>query len=414
MARTRKKGKLARQEPVPVRKWLGIELPPIVPARRNTLIAASIGSKVFIGLVTIFVFSSFIDAYDLQIYYQAVGNIIRGMMPWANGVIFYYPPLAIAPMLIAYAVSLVGGYLGFVLAMWALMTACDIVTTLCIYYIGLKLYSEQTAFIAAMLNATAFSVAYFVLTRFDAFPASLAAVALLATVYNDKKAGYLGAVAGLFAKLWPMLLFPFLWLYNARDSSVVAEGRKRAVWFLLAGGLVFGLMLWAGYNKFLGYAEMVYANTIPYAVSQYLQIAGATVPFNVISNVFRVLTVVVIAGALYWMYKQPGSITRMVKLILITIFVLVFFSQYRSPQYIVWLSPFAALLVAGDRWGVLAFLGVQVLAYIEFPLMFWVLYVNDHYLTEWALGFFTVLFIAYGLMLWRAVQREDVRSGQST
>ncbi|MDD1658748.1 MAG: hypothetical protein LUP92_00610, partial [Methanomicrobiales archaeon] len=157
---------MARQEPVPVRKWLGIELPAIIPARRNTLIAASIGSKVFVGLVTIFVFSSFIDGYDLQIYYQAVGNIIHGMLPWANDVIFYYPPLAFAPMVIAYAVSLLGGYLGFVLAMWALMTACDIVTTLCIYYIGLKLYSEQTAFIAAMLSATAFSVAYFVLTRF--------------------------------------------------------------------------------------------------------------------------------------------------------------------------------------------------------------------------------------------------------
>jgi hypothetical protein len=71
-------------------------------------------------------------------------------------------------------------------------------------------------------------------------------------------------------------------------------------------------------------------------------------------------------------------------------------------------------LVAGDRWGALAFYAVQILAYIEFPLTFWVLYVNDHYLTEWALAFFTVLFISYGLLLWRAIQRADVRSGEPT
>jgi len=240
--------------------WVNVQLPIINLAHRNILIAASIASKVFIWLGGLS-----IDLFDLPIYYSAVINVLHGVLPWANGVEFYYPPLALAPMLISYAFPLSGNFFGFALGMRVLMTACDVVTTLCIYYIGLKLYSEKKAFIAAMLNATAFSVAYYVLARFDAFPAALALVAVLATVHSDRTKGYLGAVVGLFVKLWPMLLFPFLWLYNARESSLFVEGKKRAVWFLLGSSLAFGLMLWAGYNKFLVYAEWVYI-VIPFLI----------------------------------------------------------------------------------------------------------------------------------------------------
>jgi len=411
MGKAQKKGKTARREREPVRKWFGMELPAINPERRNILVAASVGSKIFIGLVTAFVFNSFIDAYDLQIYFLAVRNVLMGVWPWANGVIFYYPPLALAPMLIAYAASAVAGGYGFVLTMWALMAACDIVTTLCIYYIGLKLYNERTAFIAAMLCATAFSAAYYSLTRFDAFPTCLAALAMLATVYNNRTKGYLGAVAGLFAKIWPALLYPFMWIYNARDSSIIAEGKERAIWILLAAGLAFGGMLLVGYNKFLGYAEMVYCNTIPYLIFSYLQMAGAAIPFGVIANIFRALTVVAILGALYWMFRHPRSMTTMIKMSLVAIIVLIFFSQYRSPQYVAWLSPFAALLVAGDAWGILAFFGVQTMEYIEFPLTFGTVWVNDHYVSGWAPGLFTALFIAYGLLVWRAMKSEGAGAG---
>lgn len=238
-----------------------MQLPGINPAHRNIMIAASMVSLAFVWFVNLP-----INVFDLVIYYKAIINVLHGMWPWANGVEFYYPPLAFAPMLVAYVFSLIVGSSGFVLGMWLLMISFDIVTTFCIYYIGLKLYSEQKAFVAAMLNATAVSVAYYVFTRFDAFPAALALIAVLATVYRDQTKGYLWAVVGLFTKLWPMLLFPFLWPYNARESSVLGEGKKRAIWFLLGSGLVFGLMLWAGYNKFLGYAERVYVNTIPYII----------------------------------------------------------------------------------------------------------------------------------------------------
>ena len=384
-----------------------MNLPKITPSRRNILILTPIITIIAVGLFGRIVFGSLTDLFDFQLYYQAVENILRGQMPWAEGVEFYYPPLAFVPLLIAYAISLAGGgFLVFALAMWALMLICTIITTFCVYYIGLKIYSEKTAFVAAILNATAISVAYYSLCRFDPFPTSLAMVAVLVTLYGDRKYGYLASVLGLFTKIWPIVVFPFLWLYNARDTSVMEEGKARAFAFLIGGGLLFGLMILGGYDKFLGYADRVYCNTIPYTVDQYLQLPGIAIPFGITAALFRILTVVVIAGALYLMYQQPKNIALMLKLILAVIIVITAFSQYRSPQYIVWFTPFAALLVAEDIWGILVFIGVQVLAYIEYPLGYGVLYVNDKYVSGWGLVFFTVFFLTIGLLMWRALKME--------
>ena len=401
-----------------------MNLPKISAARRNILILTPIITIIAVGLFGRIVFGSLTDLFDFQLYYQAVENILHGQMPWADGIEFYYPPLAFVPLLIAYAISLVGGgFLVFAFAMWALMLICNIITTFCVYFIGLKIYSEKTAFIAAILNATAISVAYYTLCRFDPFPTCLAMVAVLATLYGDKVTGYLASVLGLFVKIWPVVLFPFLWLYNARDTSLMEEGKARAFAFLIGGGLLFGLMILGGYDKFLGYADRVYCNTIPYTVDQYLQLLGIAIPFGITATLFRILTVVVITGALYLMYRQPKNIALMLKLILAVIIVITAFSQYRSPQYIVWFTPFAALLVADDICGILLFIAVQVLAYIEYPLGYGVLYVNDKYVSGWGLVFFTVFFLMIGLLLWQALKMEGpdisgdggaVRSGKAS
>lgn len=386
-----------------------MDLPTIAPARRNILVLSPVITMVVVALSGRIIFGSLTDLFDFQLYYMAVQNILHGQMPWANGVEFYYPPLAFVPLLVAYAISLAAGgeFLVFAVAMWALMLICGIITTVSVYYIGLKIYSEKTAFIAAMLNATAISVAYYSLCRFDPFPTCLVMIAVLATVYGDKGTGYLASVLGLFTKIWPIVVFPFLWLYNARTTSVMKEGKTRAFAFIAGGGLLFCLMILAGYDKFLGYADRVYCNTVPYTADQYLQMAGIAIPFSIIAMLFRILTVGVVVGALYLMYQQPKNIALMLKLILVVIVAVIVFSQYRSPQYIVWFTPFAALLVADDIRGIILFIVIQVMAYIEYPLAFGVLYVNDHYVSEWALVFFTVFFLMIGLLLWRAMAMQN-------
>jgi len=395
-------------------------LPEMNPERLNILVLSPVITTLAIGIVCILVYGFPNSTGDLLVYYRGVQNILIRQWPWDQGVEFYYPPLAFLPVMIAYAVSCIGGgFLTFMVAMWALMLLCAIVTTVCVYYIGLKLYPEKVAFTAALLNATAVSVAYYVLCRFDPFPACLAMAAVLATLYGDSFRGYLASVLGLFAKIWPIVLFPFFWIYNARHSSLAEEGKKQAFAFVLAGGLIFGLMLWWGYDRVFGYADMfgftshVYCNTIPFTVSHYLRIVNIDVPFASVALVFRILTVIVVLGALYLMYRQPENIARMLKLILVVIVVAIMFSQYRSPQYIVWFTPFAALLVADDLFGIAAFTAVQVLGFIEYPLSYDVLWENARYLSDLAPLFFAVFFIVLGLLLWRALNMKgpDMQQG---
>jgi len=386
-----------------------MNLPAVAPTRRNILILLPVTTVIFVGLFGRLATGNFADLFDFQIYYTAVENILGGRMPWAGGVEFYYPPLAFVPLLIAYAVSLFGGGpFVYVLLLWVQMIVCSVITTFCVYFTGLKIYPEKTAYLAAALNATAISVAYYSLCRFDAFPACLAMLAITAALYGDRTTGYLASVLGLFAKIWPIVVLPFLWIYNARKTSVIEEGKQRAFAFLAGGGLLFGLMILAGYDKFLGYAGRVYCNTVPYAVHQYLQIAGIVVPFDSIAVLFRLLTVVIILGALYLMYRQPGNIILMLKLMLAVIIVIILFSQYRSPQYIVWFTPLAALLVAGDLRGILVFVAIQVMGYIEYPLGYNVFWVNDRYVSGWGIVFFTVFFLMIGLLVWRAFLAEYV------
>jgi hypothetical protein len=330
-------------------------------------------------------------------------NILNGLAPWASGTTVMYPPLAFIPMMISYGVSLASGMIGFIVSMWVLMVICDIVTIFCIYWIGLKLYSERTAFLAAMLYATAISVAYYSLTKFDAFPTSLVMLAILATVYGDKTKGYVASIVGLFVKIYPVILYPFLWIYNSRRTSLIAEGKKRAALIAIPAAAIFIIMVVAGYNLFLGYASTVYCNTIQFALLQYLQIAGVSVQSSDMANAFRVVMGIVILGAMYYLYKKPKTIGLLIKVILISIMAIVFLMQYRSPQYIVWFTPFAVLLVADNVRGILIFAVVQILSFIEFPLAFWTLYTNAQYTSPLALGFFTVYFLAYGVLLWQAL-----------
>lgn len=386
---------------------VSMSLPAINPRQRNILILTSIATKIFVVLFLLIIFHAFVDLYDYQLYYQSVQNILSGALPWANGVAVYYPPLAFVPMILSYAVASVAGPFGFVITMWILLAACDIVTILCIYYVGIKLYSERTAFIAAMLYATAISVAYYSLCKFDALPTCLAMLAILATIYGDKTKGYLASVAGLFVKIWPIVLYPFLWIYNSGSSSLITEGKERAIGIVLATIVIFAAMIVAGFNGFLMYASVVYCNTIVYAISQYFLIAGVQLPFSVMITVFHIMAAATILGALCYFYKKPKTISLLLKVLLVSIMATVFLMQYRSPQYSVWFMPLAALLLATDVWGILLFIGMQIFSFIEFPFAFWTLYTNTQYTSPLALGFFSLFFLAYGLLLWRALKMEE-------
>jgi hypothetical protein len=359
-------------------------------------------------IITVFFIKTFLDTFDMGLYYQAMQNVFSGMLPWANSVDFRYPPLTIVPTALSYLASLaMGGQGWFLLSMWILMIGCEIITVFCVYWIARKMYPEYTAFIAALLTATAISSTYFTITKYDAFPTCLMMLAILFTVYDDKAKGYLMCVAGLFAKLFPIGAYPFMWIYNSRDTSLIQEGKKRAFWIAGISAALLAVFWVLGYNRFLEYASESYCDTILYLISQCLSIAGINFPFPILSDMFRFLTVIAILLIVWWAVTGPKTIARMIQCILLSLLIVVFFSQYRSPEYIVWFTPLIALLLADSYWGIALFTAIQFIEYINFPWGFYRIWTNPAYTSPWAIPFFTIYFLIYGVLIWYLIKRKD-------
>ena len=400
------------------------------------LVLIAIIVKFIVVFFTTFVCHSFIDYFDLQYYLQAAINILQGQNPYTNFG-FSYPPLAFIPILLALIPAvLFNSATAFFLSFQFLMVICDIIIVICVYLIGLKLYNEKTAFVAAFLYATAFSVGYFVLTKYDAFPTSLLMIAVLFTIYGQTVKGYLAAILGFFAKIFPALIMPFMVLYNSRTGTVKSE-----IVLLIKVSIVPIIILFvplviinpkvlSTYLFVSGTSVGVYVNTATYTIYAYLSsIFHIPVSLNLISDVMYVCMGVIFLLLLYITYSDRKMQPRGFLVVLCcAIFSVVFFTKFHSPQYIVWYTPLLALLVADDLVKIGLFYLVQILAYIEFPLMFGNYYVNLQYTNVigsygWymTLVFFTVEYIALFLLFFMILRpvggvrkkiREDICSLQ--
>ena len=383
------------------------------------LIIIAIIAKFVIAFVTTSVFHSFIDYFDFQYYLQAAVNIMQGQVPYADFG-FDYPPLAFIPILLAFIPAILfNSATAFILSFQFLMVICDIIIVICIYLIGLKLYNEKTAFVAAFLYATSFSVGYFVMTKYDAFPTSILMLAVLFTVYNRNIRGYISIVVGTLAKIFPGIALPFVVLYNAKSTSLWQE----IISFLKIGIPVTAILLIPililkpgiilSYISGSLVRSDVYVNTATYTLYAYLhEVLNLGVSVSGVSYLMYILMGLVLLFLLAIAYIEPKKDVRfLVKLMAVSIFVVVFCMAYHSPQYVVWYTPFVCLLVADSLQGIILLYVTQAITYIGFPLSFGVLYTNTTYASPagtpgWylALALFTVDIIAYLLLMYVAVK----------
>ncbi|WML67301.1 MAG: hypothetical protein METHP_00813 [Methanoregula sp. SKADARSKE-2] len=387
------------------------------------LIAASLVTKLLVVILTISVFHSFIDLFDIGFYFDHAMLLVQGQLPYIN-YSFDYPVLIFFPILIALIPTLLfQNAMAFLFTFSGLMVIFDIITLVCIYLIGLRIVNEKTAFYASMIYATAFSTSYFVLTKYDAFPTNLLMVAVLFTVYGMNVRGYIAATLGFFAKIFPALSFPFFILYNAKSTSLKRElisGMKVIIPFLLILFLPFALIRPAIINTYLfatGASVGVYVNTATFTLFAYLHnVVGLGVTASFVSFVMYILMELVLLTllgvAFFDSERRPKTL---VKLLLATIFSVIFFTKFHSPQYIVWLTPFLCLLVADNLTKIILFYIAQVFAYLEFPLMFGTFYTNLEYVSpvgtpSWDLTliFFTLQYVVLVILLFVALEPADL------
>nr|WP_321350597.1 hypothetical protein [uncultured Methanoregula sp.] len=386
------------------------------------LVVACILMKFVVVFFTTAVFHSFVDYFDIGTYFEHGLPILQGQIPYINYQI-EYPVLAFLPILIALVPAVLAqNAMVFVLSFQFLMVVCDIVTTLCVYLIALKIWDEKRAFLSAGIYVTAFSAAYFVITKYDAFPTCLLMLALLFTLYGMKMKGYLCAGLGFFAKLFPAIAFPFLVLHNSKTSSLSMEiiAALKMIIPLCIIFLVPVLILRPeainAYLSATGSGLGVYANTLTYTLYCYFQDIGHLgISMGSISTVMYILMGIVFLILLYSAYidkeKKPVMLLILIACALISA---VLFTKFHSPQYIVWFTPLLCLLVADDIYKILLFYLTQAFAYIEFPLMFGTFYTNLEYANPvgsagWygTLVFFTIEYAALLLLVYLIIRPGD-------
>lgn len=387
------------------------------------LILASLLTKFLVLALTPLIFHSFIDLFDIGFYFDHAIKVLEGQLPYID-YSFDYPVLIFIPITIAFIPALAfQSAMAFVYTFQLLMIVCDIVTILFIYFIALKIWDEKTAYHAGLIYATAFSTAYFVLTKFDAFPTCLLMAAVMFTLYGMNTKGYLFAGLGFFAKIFPALAFPFMVLFNAKKTSIKQE-LIMALKVIIPLSLILLVPLVlvrpesiGTYLFATGSSVGVYVNTATFTLYTYLHDVGHLgITSSFVSTLMYVMMAIVFLILLYIAYidAEKRSITFL-KILLCSIFSVVFFTKFHSPQYIVWFTPFLCLLAVDNLYKIILFYITQVFAYIEFPLMFGRFYTNLEYTnitgsSDWylTLFFFTFQYAALLVLMYYVIQPLDL------
>ena len=371
-------------------KFLGVEFSGISKDTIFKSIAIicilSVITKLLVIFVTTNVFHSFVDLFDISYYLTYAANIAQGQIPYVD---FHveYPILFLIPVLLPLPFAMMANdAMTYVYAYQAIMSLFDILTAILIYFIALRLYNKKTALISAIMYSTAFAAGYFILTKFDSFPVFLLILTIFFTIYGMKTKGYIANILGFFAKIFPVLALPFIAIYNSRDSSIKDEIIK-----ILKFGIPVGIILFIPvflikpdiiytYLFATGYSVSVYVNTATHTIFSVLSIVGFSTSAESVSVIMYIIMAVSILAIIgFSLYKGIESEKRLLIVILLTLFSMIFFTKFHSPQYITWITPFFALLMAGSVRNIALFYIGQVIVYMEFPLFFNRYYTNLEY-----------------------------------
>ncbi len=426
--------KKKREQSISQYNILGLNICGVQRDRFQKDILCISGISIIIKLTLVFlttaVFHSFIDLFDISIYLNYAASIANGQLPYLDFSI-EYPILFLIPVIVPLPFALLTQDPWTYIHVYQIfMVFIDILIAIIVYLIALEIAGRDKAFLAGALYASAFSAAYFVITKYDAFPTLFMMLGLMLTIYGLQKGGYISIILGFFAKIFPAIALPYVLMYNAERTSVRDSTKKLLICAIPITLLLFVIPLIlspgsiSAYLSATGGGLSVYVNTPTYTIHALLSIIGLDIAPDVISYGMYALMILTILYLLSIAYlKKIENSKNLLLFTFLTIFATIFLSKFYSPQYIVWLTPFFALFLAAHFKEAIMFYIIQIVAYIEFPILWGVLYENTQYVSEFgtsgwygAAGFFMmkfiiVLFIIYHIIILNESFRKKVIPG---
>jgi uncharacterized membrane protein len=299
--------------------------------------------------------------------YQSYGSAIvqHGRVPYLDFPV-EYPPGALPVFALP---SLVGSYPSSFA--W-LMAACGVALVVVVGRIR-----RGAAFYVALAPVLAGSL---ILSRFDLWPALLAAGALAALVRGRDGLGWGLLGAAVAAKLWPLVLVPLALVWSVRRGHTRAPFAGLAV--AVAAFLPFAVIapdgLWSSISgqlsrplqvESLGAAILAtfgHPRVVTTHGSQSLVGHGG------VAAAFALLQVVVLAALWIDFARGPATRERLVRFAAACVCAFIAFGKVLSPQFLLWAIPLVPLVVGRRGLAAIALLTTALLlTQVWFPQRYW-------------------------------------------
>jgi len=346
--------------------------------RRQLVLAALVLAAGFAVATSIGPFSD-TTVNDLYVYGQYADLLAAGQLPYLDFA-FEYPPLAALPIGLA---GLPGRDDGtYEVSFAVLMAVCALIGQ----QLAARLAGGGRAGVTAawLLACTPVVIGASLRTHFDALPIALALGGLLALVHGRRDLGFVLLALGTMTKLFPGLLavLACVWLFGNGQRRAALRGGALFVAVVAALSLPFA---GAGYvDSFRFHAERP-VQIESTAASVLFALGGSDVtgtnlrpdrfksngldggPAPTVEAVFAGLLVGALWAIAMLASRRPDP-RHLVLCAFAALLAFVALGKVFSPQYVIWLAPFAALAwVWGARAVALLTAAAIVLTHAEFP-----------------------------------------------
>ena len=291
---------------------------------------------------------------DVNVYRGYADALAAGREPY-SGFAFEYPPLALVPMWLA-GLTDAGSYASYDVSFAVVM----LVAALAVMVLTAALARERALTAAWIVALAPLLTGAVVRTHFDLIPVALLLGALLALTRRRPTAGFALLGVGAMTKLFPALLVP------VAAAWLIASGRGREA---VRGFIAFAAVVAALSLPFLGKG---YVDAYRYQLERPVQIestpasvlfalggsevtGGPSVPDAYKSNglvggsadavqaLFTVLLVGVLALIVALVVRGPPTEDSLLFGALAALLAFAALGKVLSPQFLVWLVPFAAI-----------------------------------------------------------------------
>lgn len=312
---------------------------------------------------------------DVFVYERYAALLAGGATPYSAGFELEYPPLALVPMWLA---RVLGGE--YTTTFGILMGLSAVVVLLAVGRLG----GRRAAWAFALTPLLAGAV---LRTHFDLFAVAVLLAALVALRARRTTAAF--ALFGLatMVKLFPVVVagVAACWLWGRGERRAAATGALACAAVILASSAPFAgegyldayryhldrpvqiestpaSVLWL-----LGGSEVTGTTTTPDEYGSNGMVGGAADTVRAISAVLGLLALALCA----WLASRRPDERQLLLCAAAAVLAFVTLGKVLSPQYVAWLAPFAALLLAAGERAAAALVGLAiVLTTVEFPRLY--------------------------------------------